>query len=125
MKKIIRFFDRIEDQFRAKLSRHPIIYSLIGSVGIVLLWRGIWLTADMFPFMSGPVSVIAGATILLFIGLLVSFFVGDQILISGLKEEKRIDEKTKEEIGIEAGLLKQIELDIKEIKNRLNNKNGK
>ena len=89
MEKIIKFFDKLEDKIRRKLSRCPIIYALVGSVGIILLWRGVWMTADMFNFMTGPVSVIIGIVILLLIGLFVSFFIGDQIIISGIKAERR------------------------------------
>ena len=116
---IIRFFDKLEDKIRGALSHRPIVYAFIGSVGIILLWRGVWMVADDFDFMTGPVSVVAGIVILLAIGLFVSFFIGDQILISGVKEEKRTDEKTEEEIRSEVVSLKQIKNDIEEIKNQL------
>jgi len=77
------------------------------------------MVADDFDFMTGPVSVVAGIVILLAIGLFVSFFIGDQILISGVKEEKRTDEKTEEEIRSEAVSLRQIRSDLDEIKNQL------
>ncbi|PIS13554.1 MAG: hypothetical protein COT67_01070 [Candidatus Tagabacteria bacterium CG09_land_8_20_14_0_10_41_14] len=116
---IIRFFDKLEDKIRGALSHRPIVYAFIGSVGIILLWRGVWMVADDFDFMTGPVSVVAGIVILLAIGLFVSFFIGDQILISGVKEEKRTDEKTEEEIRSEAVSLRQIRSDLDEIKNQL------
>jgi len=119
--RIIKFFDKLEDKIRKRLSRRPIIYAFIGSVGIILLWRGVWMTADLFDFMTGPVSIIIGMVILLLIGLFVSFFVGEQIIISGLKEEKRTDEKTEEEIKKEEMSLKEIKKDIKEIKQLLKN----
>jgi len=120
--KIIKFFDNLEDKIRKRLSKRPIVYAFIGSVGIILLWRGVWMTADMFDFMTGPVSIIIGLAIALFIGLFVSFFVGDQIIISGIKEEKKIDEKTEEEIRKEEVSLKEIKRDIEEIKQILKNK---
>ncbi len=116
---IVKFFDKLEDRIRGALSHRPIVYAFIGSVGIILLWRGIWITADEFAFMTGPVSMIIGVVILMAIGLFVSFFIGDQILISGVKEEKRIDEKTEEEIRGEAVSLRQIKNDLNEIKNQL------
>ena len=116
---IVKFFDKLEDKIRGILSHHPVVYAFIGSVGIVLLWRGIWITADMFPFLTGPVSIIISVALLMAIGLFVSFFIGDQILLSGLKEEKRIDEKTEEEVRSEAISLRQIKNDIEEIKNHL------
>ncbi len=116
---IIKFFDKLEDKIRGALSHRPIVYAFIGSVGIVLLWRGIWMTADMFDFMTGPVSILISISLLMAIGLFVSFFIGDQILLSGIKEEKRLDEKTEEEIRGEAVSLRQIKNDIEEIKNHL------
>ena len=119
MEKIIKFFDKLEDKIRRKLSRCPIIYALVGSVGIILLWRGVWMTADMFNFMTGPVSVIIGTVTLLLVGLFVSFFIGDQIIISGIKAERRIDEKTEEEIRHEIITFGNIKNDLDEIKNQI------
>jgi len=113
--RIIKFFDKLEDKIRAKLSRHPVIYALLGSIGIILLWRGIWVLADNLEI-DGLTSTIIGFLILLLSGLLVSFFVGEQIIVSGIKQEKRIDEKTEEEIKKEAVGLKEIKNDIEEIK---------
>jgi hypothetical protein len=118
---LFKIFDKLEDKIRAALSRHPIVYALLGSVGIVLLWRGIWMIADSLEI-SGLASAIIGAAILMLIGLLVSFFIGDQILISGIKEEKRIDEKTEEEIRKEAVSLKHLKSDLEEIKKYLTEK---
>lgn len=101
LKKIVHFFDKFEDRVRAVLSRHPVVYAMIGSVGIILLWRGVWGFADSYG-MSNGASVVVGAIILLATGLFVSFFVGEQIIISGVKEEKRIDEETEEEIKFQS-----------------------
>ena len=90
---IIKFFDRLEDRVRGNLSHYPITYAVISSVGVVLIWRGIWHTADLFPFMTGPVSMIIGLIMLLLTGLFVSFFIGDAILIAGLKREKNWPKK--------------------------------
>ncbi len=115
---IIKFFDKLEDKVRGKLSRRPIVYAFIGSVGIILLWRGIWVIADPFD-PTGIVSLITGILILLLTGLFVSFFIGEQIIISGVKEEKRIDEKTEEEIKKEEISLRQIKKDLDEIKEEI------
>lgn len=115
---IIKFFDKLEDKIRKKLSRRPIIYAFIGSVGIILLWRGIWYLADDFG-LSGLASAIAGIIILLLIGLFVSFFIGSEIIISGIKQEKRLEEKTEEEIRAEAVSLKYIKSDLEEIKKQI------
>ena len=113
--KLIKFFDNLEDMIRKYLSRHPRVYALVGSIGIILLWRGVWHIADDLD-MSGSTSAILGIVILLFTGLFVSFFVGEQILINGIKEEKRIDEKTAEEIRSEEVTLSELHEDVEEIK---------
>ena len=117
-KSIFKFFDKIEDKVRGRLSKHPIIYALIGSIGIVLVWRGVWMIADDLG-MSGTLSFVLGVAVLLIIGLFVSFFVGEQIIISGIKSEKRTDEKTVEEIKYEAISLFKIEEDINVIKSQI------
>jgi hypothetical protein len=91
MKKILNFFDKLEDEIRAALSRRPIIYAFAGGIAIVLFWRGVWMVADTIPFLTGPVSILVSVTILLAMGLFVSFFIGDNIIISGLKNEKKLD----------------------------------
>ena len=98
---VISFFDKLEDRIRATLSRMPILYSIIGAVGIILLWKGVWEMAALVPALFGPGSVIIGAIILLMTGLLVSFFIGDNILISGLKREKKLVEHTEVEVESE------------------------
>jgi len=115
---IIKFFDKLEDKIRKRLSRHPIIYAFIGSVGIILLWRGVWVIAEPFD-PSGILSLIIGALILLLTGLFVSFFIGGEIIISGVKEEKRIDEKTEEEIKKEEVSLRQVKRNLEEIEKEI------
>lgn len=129
IKKIIKFFDKLEDKVRASLSRRPILYTLIGAVAIVLFWRGVWMVADMFPFLTGPVSILISVVILLITGVFVSFFIGEGIILSGLKKEKKLVEKTEAEIktetekladkltGIETKL-QDIEKDLEELKSK-------
>jgi len=83
-----------------------------------LLWRGIWVIVDVFDE-TGIISTILGFAILGSTGLLVSFFVGDQIIISGIKQEKRIDEKTEDEIMEEAVTLLHIHEDVGKIKSEI------
>ena len=124
MKKILNFFDKFEDHIRGNLSRYPILYTLIGSVAIVLFWRGVWHTADMLQEKGGilgfifyePVNMVIVAIVLLATGLFVSYFIGDTILISGLKQQKKTTEKTEKEIRDEEGRLDEIRDSIKEIK---------
>lgn len=98
VKKVVTFFDRLEDKVRAKLSRVPILYSIVGAVGIILLWKGVWDIADQVPALWGLGSVVLGLVILLMTGLMVSFFIGDSVILSGLKRDKKFVEKTDKEI---------------------------
>ncbi len=124
LKKIINFFDKFEDHVRGHLSRFPIIYTLIGGIAIVLFWRGVWHTADILQAQGGilgfifyePVNMIIVILVLLASGLFVSYFIGDTILISGLKQQKKTTEKTKKDIEDEEGELGEIRNTIKEMK---------
>ncbi len=97
IKKIFNFFDKLENQIRGRLSKYPIIYAFIGGVGIVLFWREIWGLSEEIG-MTNIQAIIISVIILLSVGLFVSFFIGDRFIISSLKGEKKIIEKTKEEI---------------------------
>ena len=119
MKKILSFFDKLEDNIRAAFSRRPIIYAFVGGTAIVLFWRGVWMVADTIPFLTGPVSVLVSVVILLVMGLFVSFFIGDNIIISGLKKEKKLDEKIASEIKTELDVLNDIEKRLNGIEREL------
>jgi len=137
MKLIIKFFDKLENKIRGKLSHYPILYAFIGAIGIVIFWRGVWHTADFFsevifsyqlngsvdlgslPWWDGPLSLLIGSILLLSTGLFVFDFIGSQAIISGIKGEKRLEEKTEEEIKTEAEVIKGIEKEVKEISHRL------
>lgn len=127
---IVKFFDKLEDQMRARLSRTPLLYAFLGGVGIVLFWRGVWHTADfvtfyiledkvftLFDILDGPLSFIIGTIILLVTGVYVSAFIGNRLIISGLSGEKKLAEKTEEEIETE-------EDQIKKMQNTLNKVEG-
>lgn len=109
MKKILHFFDKLEDSIRIALSRRPVIYAFIGGTAIVLFWRGVWMVADTIPFLTGPISIFVSVTMLLALGLFVSFFIGDTIIISGLKKEKRLDEKVASEVKTELEILNEMQ----------------
>jgi hypothetical protein len=107
LKKIVLFFDRLEDRVRGKLSHYPIIYAIIGGIGIVLFWRGVWHTADDIG-LGSLISLIAGTTILLLSGVFVSAFIGNKLIISGLIGEKKLTEKAKDEIETEETQIKNL-----------------
>ena len=119
MKKIISFFDKLEDNIRIAFSKRPIIYAFVGGTAIVLFWRGVWMVADTIPFLTGPVSIVVSVVTLLAMGLFVSFFIGDNIIISGLKKEKKLDEKVASEVKTELDILNDVQKRLNDIEKEL------
>ena len=128
MHHILRFFDKFEDKVRAFLSHYPMFYAIIGGISVVLFWRSVWDVADdinLSPFWSLVGSVI----VMMATGLFVSFFIGDRIILSGVKHEKKVTEKTEEEIEEEETILinivkrlEKMEKDINQIKDEVSKK---
>lgn len=138
LKKILAFFDKFEDKVRRWFSRRPLLYAFIGGTGVILFWRGIWHTMDfimeyfwsaplinqsidlkMLIWWDGPLSIIIGMLILLVTGIFTSSFIGNEIIISGIKGEKKMVEKTELEMQSETESLNDIRKEIEAISNRL------
>ncbi len=131
MKNIIHFFDKLEDHVRAGLSHYPLFYSFLGGTGVILFWRGIWHTADYFEentFVGGIIfsdigSMITGVSILMITGLFVSVFIGDSIIMSGIRGDKKLIEKSEDEIEAEIkkeqSAINEIQKEIKIIEKKL------
>lgn len=132
---IYRFFDKLEDKIRGWFSRHPLLYGFYGGVGIVLFWRGVWHTADTLAMWywtpvgstlditpsvwDGPITLLVASAILLSCGLFVSQFIGNEIIISGLRGEKKLTEKTEAEVRTETGALATVIQKLDSIEKRL------
>ena len=131
---IVNYFDKLEDKIRMRLSHKSIFYAFIGGVGTILLWRGIWHTGDILMGKGGfwgwffyePVTIIWTSLILLMTGLFVSNLIGERVIISGLKNEKKLTDKTAIEVDKEEDEIRnmrakisQISKDIEEIKQHL------
>jgi hypothetical protein len=124
---IFYLFDKMEDHIRARLSRHPFVYTFIGGTGVVLFWRGTWHTADVLQNTSilggiifSPIgSIIAGVTILLSTGLFVSIFIGDSIIMSGIRHDKKIIEKTIEDVDAEKSDIEKVLLALNDMRKEL------
>ena len=128
-KNVLNFFDKLEDKTRAQLSRTPLLYALLGGIGVVLFWRGVWHIADDVS-LNSFISLVLGSGILLITGVFVSSFVGNRLIISGLSGEKKLTEKTKEEIETEENkiealqkTLNRIERKVDEMETEIQNKN--
>ena len=114
---IYPFFDTFEDKTRAWLSRRPKLYAFIAGAAIVLLWRAIWHMADLFEAGGGwfgflftpPVTLITSTIVLLGSGLFVSFFVGDAIIMSGLRRDKKFVDNAQQEMEKEQRELHHME----------------
>jgi hypothetical protein len=93
---------------------------MVSGVGVGLFFRGIWLVADHFSFLTGEITLTISLIILLSTGSLVGQFLNDHIIISGITKEKKIVEKTEKEIRAEREVLSIIEQEIQEIHREIN-----
>ena len=124
IRSFIKIFDKIEDRVRVRLSHFPILYGIIAGASIVLFWRGIWHTADIIEswggiwsiIFSGPGILVLSTLVLLVTGLLVSSFIGNHIIISGLKKEKKLIDKTETELMTEASELSQVLSELRSLR---------
>ncbi|MDD5050847.1 MAG: hypothetical protein PHV93_03870 [Candidatus Pacebacteria bacterium] len=107
-KKIFNFFGKVEDRIRFNFSRHPVPYSLVAGVFIVLFWKGIEDTASLFPTLTGPFLILVSVPVLLLTGVFVSFFITDRVILSGLKKEEKVVAETEVEVKQEDILLKKV-----------------
>lgn len=138
VEKISMFFDKLEDKVRAWLSLRPILYAFVGGVGVVIFWRGVWHLMDFITeyyfllplanqstdltvlvWWDGPVSMVIGLIILLLTGIFTSSFIGNEIIISGIRGEKKMVDKTESEVRNETESMRDIKREIKTISNRL------
>ncbi len=122
--RIFKIFNKTEDYVREHLSHHPLWYSFFGGVVVVLFWRGVWDTADILRtknhflnwFFYGPNQVVFSTLLLLLMGLMVSTFVGEKIIISGLRHEKKVEDRTEEIVEEEVITLKHIRDEVRALK---------
>ncbi|MBI5138269.1 MAG: hypothetical protein HZA95_00525 [Candidatus Vogelbacteria bacterium] len=117
-KKILNYFDKLEDRVRGSLSHHPIPYSIIGALAIIVFWDGVSQIMSEIEllqgFWGGVILVSVSIVVALLTGVFVSFFVGDTIIISGLKGEKKLIDKTESEIEAEEGEVRKLGIEIRD-----------
>lgn len=133
-------------RFHIFLSHHSGLYALIVGVGIVLFWRGVWHTVDLLhlyishyratasmdlvehPWWDGPLSFLVGCLLLYITRAFVSSFIGNELILSGLRTEKKLTRETdtelktemttvsaiKQELGTIAEALSDLETEIKD-----------
>jgi len=120
IKSIVKFFDKLEDKVRGKLSHYPILYGFVVGIGVVLFWRGIWHIADEIN-LSSVISIIIGSIILLLTGIFVSEFIGKKLIISGLVGEQELAEKEEVEIETEEAQIKNLQSTLSRVEKKLDN----
>jgi hypothetical protein len=135
---IFHFFDKLEDKVRSRLSRKPIAYAFIAGAGIIIFWRGVWHTTDFvmqssfsilypdsstslgaFMWWDGPLSIVIGAVLLLMTGAFVSSFIGSEIIITGIKGEKKLTEKTEAELEASESVVEHVKKEVDEMTKKL------
>jgi hypothetical protein len=115
-----------------------VLYAFLGGSLMIIFWRGIWHTTDMLEAKEGilsfifypPITLVWSGLLMLFIGVFIPLFIGEQIILSGLKQEKTFNEKTKKEIDEEEVSLDRVneriiglERQIEELKSLILEKN--
>ncbi len=121
----LKFFDKLEDKIREYLSRRPILYAFLAGIGTVFFFRGVWMIADKFDFLTGPVTLLISLIILLATGTLAFHFVGDSVIMSGLKREKKLIDKTEAEVMSEMATSNEIKVLLNQVLKRLNELDAK
>lgn len=110
---------KLKHKIQNYLSHNPKTYALIVGIGIVLFWRGVWHSADHIhtfishltatsspsfidaPWWDGPLSFVVGCVVLYFTGAFTSSFIGNELILSGLRGEKRLNQRTETEVKTE------------------------
>lgn len=125
---------RIKWRITIILSHRPGLYAFIVGVGIVLFWRGVWHTVDnlhsyyngylsmdsvMSPWWDGPLSLVTSILILYFTGAFISSFIGNELILSGLRGEKKLTEKTESELQNETRAISDIKDSLVHISDKL------
>jgi len=128
---------KIELRIQNYLSHYPRFYALVVGIGIVLFWRGVWHSADNIhtainyftanssitllfgPWWDGPLSFIVGGSILYMTGAFTSSFIGNELILSGLRGEKRLNEKTEADLKEEVVAISDIKDELVIISKKL------
>jgi uncharacterized protein YneF (UPF0154 family) len=71
------------------------------------------------PWWDGPVSFVLGTSLLLVTGIFISNFIGNEIIMTGLRGEKKLTEKTEKEVRTEVGAIGEIRGEVRKISKRL------
>jgi hypothetical protein len=138
MREIKNLINKTEERIKIYLSHHPVLYALFVGIGVVLFWRGVWHTTDLvhtyfgifqnsssvsLPFSSwwdGPLSFVVGIIILFFTGAFTSSFIGNELILSGLRQEKKLSQKTEIEVESEEKYVSDIKEELNTMADKIN-----
>lgn len=133
---------KLFNRFHIFLSHHSYLYATIAGIGIVLFWRGVWHSADLAhlyinqyavsspldsvasPWWDGPLSFVVGCIILYVTRAFVSSFIGNELILSGLRAEKRMTKETEEDVHKEVSALSTIKKEMAVIAEKLEELEG-
>ena len=120
----------VTNHIRGFLSHRPKWYAFIAGSGIIIFWRGIWHSADAlhnyfdavaqgssidlttYQWWDGPLSLLVGFVILNFTGTFISSFIGNEIILAGLRGEKQLARRTEAEVKTEVGAIAEIKEEL-------------
>lgn len=130
-------FNYLENKIRGFLSHYPKWYAFISGAGIIIFWRGVWHSVDYIhvyfhqyaiasnidmttsPWWDGPLSLIFGMLVLLLTGTFESSFIGNEIILAGLRGEKQLSKKTEVEVRTEVGAIADIKEQLMSVSRQL------
>jgi hypothetical protein len=128
---------KLFNRFHIFLSHHSYLYAAIAGIGIVLFWRGVWHTTDSLhlylnhygnsltisgadhPWWDGPLSFVVGCIILALTRAFVSSFIGNELILSGLRAEKRMTKVTEDDVKTEVSTITDIKHTLAAISRKL------
>jgi hypothetical protein len=128
---------KVFNRFHIFLSHHSYLYATIVGIGIVLFWRGVWHSADTLhlyinhyystgstslldhPWWDGPLSFVVGCLILYSTRAFVSSFIGNELILSGLRKEEKLAKETEGDLKIEVLAIGDIKQEINSITKKL------
>ena len=128
---------KIELRTQNYLSHYPRFYALVVGIGVVLFWRGVWHSADNIhmainyftassstslvfsPWWDGPLSFFVGGAILYMTGAFTSSFIGNELILSGLRGEKKLNEKAEADLKEEVVVIGDIKNELIVISRKL------
>lgn len=128
---------KVFNRLHVFLSHHSFLYATIVGIGIVLFWRGVWHTVDTLhlyvnhynstgsasiidhPWWDGPLSFIVGCLVLFVTRAFVSSFIGNELILSGLRKEERLAKETEGDVKLEVLAIGDIKQEINSITKKL------